>query len=73
MIGVVEDINRDRRSLFHSQDWAGNLAVIPESVNSFAGRDVKRDWRDVEGEIGFALRRVDPSSQQPGYARQCQR
>src|ERR1700692_435747 len=43
VIGVVEDINRDRRSLFHSQDWAGNLAVITKSVNCFAGRDINRD------------------------------
>ena len=58
MIGVVENIHRNGRSLLHSQDWAGNLAVIAESVNGFARRDVKRDWRDVEGEISFALRRI---------------
>src|SRR5579872_5588712 len=58
MIGVVEDIHRDRRSLFHSQDWAGNLAVIAKSVNGFARRDFKGNFPDVESEIGFGLRRV---------------
>ena len=58
MIGGVEDINRDWRSLFHSQDWAGNLTVITESANSFARCDVKRNWRDAESEISFGLRRV---------------
>jgi hypothetical protein len=55
MIGVVENINRDRPSLCHSQDWAGNLAVITKSVNSFAGRDIERDGSDAESEISFAL------------------
>src|ERR1700722_12069351 len=58
MIGVVEDINRDRRSLFHSQDRSGDLAVITESMNGFARCDFKRDGSDMESEISFELRRV---------------
>jgi hypothetical protein len=49
--GVVEDIDRDWNTFFHPKEWARNLAVVPESVNGFAGSDVKRDRSDAESEI----------------------
>jgi hypothetical protein len=51
VISVVEDIDRDWNTFFHPKEWAGNLAVVPESVNAFARSDVKRDRSDTEREI----------------------
>jgi hypothetical protein len=51
VIGVVEDINRDWNTFLHPQKRSGNLAVVTESVNSFAGSDVKRYRSDTKGEI----------------------
>ena len=51
--GVVEDIDRDWNTFFHPKERSGNLPVVTESVNSFAGGDVKRYGSDAESEISL--------------------
>ena len=53
VISVIEDIDRDWNTFLHSQERARNLPVVTESVNSFAGSDVKRYGSDTEGEISL--------------------
>lgn len=62
MIRVVEDIDSDRNTFLHSQEWARNLAVVAESVNGPAGSDIKRNGRNAQSEVGFGLETLVPFS-----------
>jgi hypothetical protein len=55
VISVIEDIDRDWNTFLHPKERSGNLAVVTESVNSFARSDVKRYGSDMEGEISLWL------------------
>ncbi len=55
VIGVVEHIDHYRNTFLHPQEGTGNLAVIANSVNSFAGSDFKGYGSDTEGEISLGL------------------
>jgi len=53
VVSVIENIDRDWNTFLHPKERARNLAVVTESVNSFAGSDVERDGSYAESEISL--------------------